>query len=172
MSEKKPAGDGHKGIRRYFGPDGKAGGFPPVVRALMDGDDAGPVGDEREGCVLLVEDDDQVREMLAMALTHGGFDVFESGDGAEALGLLETLQPDLLLTDVRMPGMDGIELIGRIRDSGLLIPGVVVSGVLDPGLPERVARSGAAAFFAKPVRLAGLLEQVRHLLREPGGSSG
>jgi CheY-like chemotaxis protein len=102
---------------------------------------------------LLVEDDELVRRMLQEALRQRGFEVLTASDGTAGLSTLadELLALDLLITDVRMPGMDGESLIRTIRcaggESDLAI--VVVTGALEPGLEPRLELEGADAVLDK-----------------------
>ena len=66
--------------------------------------------------LLIVEDDQAQRELLAGFFRELGADVLEAGDGAEALGMLEQQAPDVVVTDMRMPGIDGAELMRRVRE--------------------------------------------------------
>lgn len=65
--------------------------------------------------VLLAEDNREVRRLLEIVLTTGGFEVTECKDGAEALAAVPTLRPDALVTDITMPGVDGLELVEAAR---------------------------------------------------------
>ncbi|HTN52088.1 MAG TPA: response regulator [Anaeromyxobacter sp.] len=102
---------------------------------------------------LVVDDDALVRRMLADALADRGFEILTAGDAREGLRTLseELLALDLLVTDVRMPGMDGEELVRLIRKTGgetdLAI--VAVSGKLEPGLEPKLEAAGADAVLDK-----------------------
>jgi CheY-like chemotaxis protein len=113
--------------------------------------------------VLIVEDDADLREVYADALTAEGFGVALASDGHEALALLEDRPsvPCAVLMDLRMPGMDGWELARRLRHSprwhGLPIV-VVAAHYL---VAEEARRIGAAAWLQKPVTLDRLVNAVR-----------
>jgi CheY-like chemotaxis protein len=102
---------------------------------------------------LVVDDDEVVRQMLQDALRQRGFEVLSAADGATGLSLLseELLALDLLVTDVRMPNMDGVAFIRTIRRAGgesdLAI--VVVTGALESGMEQRLEREGADAVLDK-----------------------
>ena len=75
-----------------------------------------------EGRLLVVEDDPQVRAMLTRAMRYEGFEVAAASDGAEAMAALRSSRPDLLLLDLLLPDADGVELCGRLRDEGDIVP--------------------------------------------------
>jgi len=110
--------------------------------------------------VAIVDDDEAVREALGDLLMVSGFACrcFESA--ADFLDARETRHFDCLVTDIRMPGMSGIDLIERLRDDGGALPVVVLSSVLDETTRAHALALGARAWLAKPVtdeRLLGAL---------------
>lgn len=109
--------------------------------------------------VLLVEDMDDLRETSAWLLRHAGCDVFAASCGDKALDGIRTFSPELVLTDLRMPDMDGVELIRRLRRvPGLDRVPVVMVTADDAWEVEGEARAaGASDFVAKPVDLVGLV---------------
>ena len=117
--------------------------------------------------ILVVEDDDEVRSLLAEALVGLGYRVHTTASAEEALVALETAPPDLVLTDVNMGAMSGVELCARIKaDPRLaLLPVVILTAVHD--LDARVAglAAGADDFFAKPFELLELRTRLSALLR-------
>ena len=114
--------------------------------------------------VLIVDDDDQIRLLLGDILTEHGFDVFEGLDGMETVGLLETIQPDLLLLDILMPNMDGIELLREIANREIDVPVIVLTGATDEGLPAKAIEAGAAAFMTKPLEMKSLMETISKVM--------
>jgi two-component system response regulator MprA len=110
--------------------------------------------------VLLVEDTDALRHYYSRVLRFQGFEVREACNGLEALDRLHDEEPDLVLTDIMMPVLDGLELIRRIRSMGEL-PVVAVTG--SGAEVERQARdAGADDVLAKPVQLDALLGTLAH----------
>ncbi len=106
--------------------------------------------------VLVVEDDNHVRPVLARLIERGGFEVAQAADGHAALEMLPQVQPDLILLDIRMPGMDGYEVLRRIKsDSEYLHIPVVVLTASDLGAAarQRVIDLGAALYLEKADRL-------------------
>lgn len=129
---------------------------------------------------LVVDDDALLRRMLADALGQRGFEVLTAGDATEGLRVLaeEVLALDLLVTDVRMPGMDGAELVRRIRTVGgeadLAI--VAVTGRLEEGLEPRLEAAGADAVLDKALGVELIAQAADAVLErrrlEPGGAPG
>ena len=108
--------------------------------------------------ILLVDDEDYIREIFTSALRE--FDVVAAASGAEALELAGQQEPDLLITDVRMPDMDGLALMDSVRQLYPHVPVLVISGSLDAP-PEPAAEF---EFLRKPVRLSNLAAKVKELL--------
>lgn len=114
----------------------------------------------RGGTILVVEDQEAVRRLATRVLQLRGFTVLEASDGAEALDLIErNLEIDLLITDVIMRGMGGLELLERLRDRGRAIPALFISGYSDAELPL-----GNAHFLEKPFSPDDLVRKAREVL--------
>ncbi len=112
------------------------------------------------GTVLLVEDERAVRLVVERALRRAGFNVITASDGGVALDVIGTAAVDVLVSDVVMPGIDGVELLNRIRARRPQLPVVLMSGYADP--PQRRALEGAGAvFLAKPFTADDLLAALR-----------
>lgn len=109
-------------------------------------------------CVMVVEDEFLIRWMLSEELRGGGYHVVEACDAAEALSVLSTVSPDLIISDVRMPGpLDGLDLLARVRENSPMLPVIIISGHL---LPARAMIEGATQFVAKPYLLETVVEAV------------
>ena len=113
--------------------------------------------------LLLVDDDAHLRRSVSRLLRRAGWLVDEAGDGLEALELLATQPPALLLTDMRMPRMDGLQLIDAVRTRGLTLPIVVLSGYHDISVDDLLAR-GVTAVMEKPVGPSLLRDTLRDLV--------
>jgi CheY-like chemotaxis protein len=116
--------------------------------------------------VLVVDDESQMRGVLRQALERHGHTVEEAADGRQALQHLAQHQPDLVITDLVMPEMEGIELIQAIRRKCPAIPVIAISGGghVEPGNYLSIASHiGANRTFAKPFRLEEILTAVEEL---------
>jgi PAS domain S-box-containing protein len=115
--------------------------------------------------VLLVEDDADWREAVALGLTQAGAEVTSAGSVAEALALLGTHQPHVLVSDIGMPEADGYELIRRVRARrGIALPAVAMTGFADAESRERCLRLGFDEFLAKPFEPGRLVMTLGVLL--------
>ena len=132
---------------------------------------AGVSGEVSVAHVLVVDDDDDVRSVVRKVITKLGHQVWDVADGNEALRILETSPVDLIISDVYMAAMDGMELLVRIQQLELDVPVVVISG---GGYKPRdevlkmAAACGAVATLDKPFTVEQLRETVEPLLPAPG----
>ena len=121
--------------------------------------------------VLVVDDDADVRAVVRKVITKLGHQVWDVADGHEALRILETSPVDLIISDVYMAAMDGMELLVRIQQLELDAPVVVISG---GGFKSRdevlkiAAACGAVATLDKPFTVEQLRDTVEPLLPTPG----
>jgi len=115
--------------------------------------------------VLVVEDDLDIREVMGMVLEASGYQVFEAGDGAEALAVARAHRPGVILLDLMMPGMDGFQFRElQLQDPEIAgIPVVIVSG--GGAVPQKAAELGAAGYLVKPTDVQSLLSVMRDLCR-------
>ena len=106
--------------------------------------------------VLIVDDERTLARAIKAFLTESGHEAEVAGDAEQALGLLETMRPDVVFTDVRLPGMDGIELLRRIREFDAAIPVIIMTahGTIE-GAVEAV-KLGAFDYLKKPIDLEEL----------------
>jgi len=120
------------------------------------------------GTVLAVDDDPATLEALAQALGELGFDVWQSLDGETALTLASERDPDVILLDVNMPGMDGYEVCRRLKATQyvvMLIPVVFLTGERSRQARLAGLEAGATDFLGKPCDLTELEVRVRNLVR-------
>ena len=105
-----------------------------------------------------------MRKALRMVLTHNGYQVEEAPDGSAALGLLQKGVIDLVLMDSRMPGMDGLQTLRRLRQTHKSVPVIMVTGYGSEDAAKESLQLGANHYLAKPFDNKQLLEAVKKLL--------
>lgn len=110
-----------------------------------------------------MDDDARARAAVARILQEEGYDATQAADGEEASSLLDAFRPDLVLTDLQMPRLDGRGLLERVQT---VLPGTPVIVLSAGGSAEavRLAGMGASACFPKPVRVDELLIRIRDLI--------
>ncbi|MCV6638953.1 DUF3365 domain-containing protein [Candidatus Albibeggiatoa sp. nov. NOAA] len=114
---------------------------------------------------IIVSDDKwENRSVVAHLLTDLGFEVFEASDGQECLDLLHKVDPDLIITDLVMPIIDGFETLRRIRKAGLTIPVIASSASIFEFDKQRSFESGFDAFLEKPIHVDDLLNDLHTFL--------
>ena len=118
--------------------------------------------------ILIADDDDRIVASLRRALAYEGYEVTTASGGVEALASARTRLPDLVILDVMMPGLDGIEVCRRLREGGE-VPILMLTA--RDGTADRVLGldSGADDYLVKPFAYDELLARVRALLRRGGG---
>jgi two-component system response regulator MprA len=115
--------------------------------------------------VLVVDDDEEIRASLRRGLSFEGFRVSLAGDGEEALRRVEAEPPDLIVLDIMMPGLDGLEVVRRLRAAGDRSPIIMLTA--RDAVPDRVAglETGADDYLVKPFAFSELLARIRVRLR-------
>jgi two-component system chemotaxis response regulator CheY len=116
--------------------------------------------------VLIVEDDHMTRAFLRDTLEPEGLRVFEAANGETGLSLLETVRPSVMLLDLMMPVMSGLEVLRRLRERGSVVPVVVISSMDTESLIAAALEAGARGFIAKPFHPLEVVEAVRAALHE------
>lgn len=121
-----------------------------------------PAFASRRKCILIVEDEFLIRYMLSEELRDVGYQVIEACDATEALLILNTAQPDLIVSDVRMPGpLDGMGLLALVRETKPSLPVIIISGHLHPA---QALIEGATQFVAKPYLMEAVINAVQKAL--------
>lgn len=116
--------------------------------------------------MLLVEDDRDTRQMYSEFLSHSGLEVTEAPTGYRALERAREHRPDVVVTDIAMPGMDGLELSRTLRreDATSDVPIIAVSG----NASERAREAGCNVVLEKPCAPDTLLHVIEDVLKDPG----
>jgi len=115
---------------------------------------------------LIADDRENSRELIRAVLESAGYDVTEASDGLEALNRARELQPDLIILDLQMPGLDGFGAIIELRSDRNLskTPVMALTANAMPGDRQRVIDAGFDSYVSKPVPLPLLREEVSRLL--------
>lgn len=114
-----------------------------------------------DAVVHLIDDDDGVRQAVAFLLTTSGFAVRVYESAQAFLAALPSIQPGCIVTDVRMPGMDGLALQQELRIKGIRLPVIVITGHGDVPLAVEAMKAGAVDFIEKPFNDETLLSAIR-----------
>lgn len=119
----------------------------------------------RRDRILVVDDEPSARTGLEKLLASEGYRVWSAEDGESALVLMDEIAPDIVVTDLKMPGMDGLALLERIRARNPALPVIVVTAFGDVSSAVAAMRRGAADYLTKPIDLDALLLGVERALR-------
>jgi CheY-like chemotaxis protein len=118
--------------------------------------------------VLVADDKDTSRELVRTVLENSGYEVFEAGDGIEALRQAREIRPDLIILDLHMPGVDGFGVVLELRrdDQFSSTPIMALTASAMQGDQERALSAGFTGYLSKPIRLTTLRKEVERLLGE------
>jgi CheY-like chemotaxis protein len=121
---------------------------------------------KRAKTILLVEDNDEVRGLLALFMKRLGYTVFEAATGLEAIDRASTVHPDLILMDLRLPGMNGDDVTAQLKatPSTRDIPVLITTGYIAARQVRRAFDSGAAEVLYKPIDVTMLRDVLRRYL--------
>lgn len=100
---------------------------------------------------MLIDDEEGVRNILGLSLRNDGYNVLLAGDGRKGMELLKGEQPDIVLTDIKMPGMDGIEVLKKVKETRPETEVIVITGHGDMNLAIKSLQLDASDFITKPV---------------------
>jgi len=122
--------------------------------------------------LLLVEDDPAVRLSLAETLADEGFDVRIADSGEQALNRLHDEAPEIVLSDVRMPGVDGLQLLSLLRQRAPAVDVILMTAFEDMPTVARAMREGAFDFLVKPLELNALRDVLRRVVEDRAARGG
>jgi len=116
--------------------------------------------------ILVIDDDDSLRDTISLMLEQEGFKTVLAADGKIGYQTALGIKPDLLLVDLRLPGMSGIEICKQLRAANVATPIIVLSAMEPSAHRDRMLKAGASAYFQKPADNAQLLAAIRLALGE------
>ena len=116
--------------------------------------------------VLVVDDDSVVGHSINRVLTGQGYQVREAMSGSEALEELDHQQYDMVFTDIRMPGMDGLDMTARVKKSHPEVPVLVITGYGTEASEKKARDLGVAGFLRKPLSPDTIIENAERVMRE------
>ncbi len=116
--------------------------------------------------ILVVDDDEGVRESIAMTLEYEGYECVFARSGQEGLDMIASESPDLVLLDIKMPGMDGLEVLRRLRERGDEVPVIVISGHGTISTAVDATKRGAFTFLEKGFEADTLKVDIRNALEQ------
>jgi len=116
--------------------------------------------------ILIVEDNDKNRKLVRDVLTFKGYEIIEAETGEEGVHLAQERHPSLVLMDIRLPGIDGIEALGRLRAEPATqgIPVMAMTASVMTADRQRITDAGFDAYQSKPVKVKDLVAAVERLL--------
>jgi len=124
----------------------------------------------RAAQIVVADDDPEMRSLLAQALEADGHEIVEAKNGAELLQRLDSFwsrgrEPDLVISDVRMPGLSGLQVLDLMNDEDRFAPVILITAFGDHAVHERAALLGAITTIDKPFDVDELRELARRILR-------
>ncbi len=119
--------------------------------------------------VLIVEDNELNMKLFNDLLEANGYGTIQTRSGVEAVELTRTHRPDLILMDIQLPEVSGLEVIRWIKDDEALrhIPVIAITAFAMKGDEEKIRQGGCEAYLSKPISVVKFLETVRHYLSDP-----
>ncbi len=122
--------------------------------------------------MLIVDDDPFICDAVTLILSAAGYTVSSAGSGAEAIAEVPALAPGLILLDVRMPGMSGLETLTALRRGGVTVPILMMTADNSAGTLREVMALGGSGYVLKPFDAGDLIARVGQALSEPSRAHG
>ena len=118
--------------------------------------------------ILVIDDEEKVRKVITLHLTKAGYEVIAVENGFEALRDMEKIKPDLIITDIMMPKVNGLEFGEAIRNRAETsnIPFIIISARCDENTVQKARDLGASRFIAKPFGMKTLIASIEKVLEE------
>jgi two-component system KDP operon response regulator KdpE len=115
--------------------------------------------------ILVIDDEPPIRRLLRTSLTANGFQVIEAANGAEGIASIKAHRPDVIILDLGLPDVDGLDLIRKLRDNGNRTPIIVLSSRGEEGIKVDALDAGADDYVTKPFGMAELIARIHTALR-------
>ena len=146
--------------------DGMSGQDGVRLQAINSSDESGGAAKAGEKTVLIVEDNELNMKLFHDLLFAHGYKTLQTKDGMEALELARTHRPDLILMDIQLPEVSGLEVTKWLKEDDELapIPVIAVTAFAMKGDEEKIREGGCEAYIAKPISVGQFLETVRRFL--------
>jgi len=113
--------------------------------------------------ILVTDDSSTTRGFIKKVLVDAGFQVIEASNGVEALLLINREVPDLLMLDLLMPDMDGLEVLEKLKTASIKVPTIVITADIQEQVKEECFELGARDFLNKPVTAETILNSIRKI---------
>ncbi len=114
--------------------------------------------------ILVADDDPTTREAVAEVLQEEGYEVILAANGLEAIALVSAYQPDMVLTDLHMPGLDGLGVLTQVKHGSPTTPVIVFTANTTPEVEREARRLGAEDFLNKPINFDDMLMRIAQAL--------
>ncbi len=121
--------------------------------------------------IVVIDDESQIRDYLEEVLSLDGYECRCFQEGLSALAYMSQNPPDLVMTDIRMPGMNGLELLKQVHSQAPTVPVILISGLYELAIALEAVRGGAADFLLKPAKPAEVLSLVAKHLHHGSGAA-
>ena len=110
--------------------------------------------------ILIIDDEADICNVLKRHFTERGYTVFVSQEGGEALGILKTERPEVMIVDIKMPGLNGIEVLELAKQVKNNIKVIIISAIRDEAIVKETMALGASAYISKPFKLEDLEKKI------------
>ena len=120
----------------------------------------------RKASILVVDDDPLTLDFIIEFLEESGFGCRKARNGIEALDIMQNETFDIVIANVHMPRMDGLELMSKAREIAPSIPFIITCGYLEDHPPDEILEAGAQGFLKKPFKPSALKDSVNRILRQ------
>lgn len=161
----------HNGVIDVKSEPLKGSAFAVFLPAARSGETENDVQDEHETLkggtetVLVVDDEENIREAARSVLTHFGYTVLTAAGSTEALEIVGSNNVDLVVTDISMPGMDGVSLIGELKKMRPELKAIAMSGSIDDEISDRMNEFGITSRISKPFLPETLIDEISAVLK-------